>query len=82
MMVSTHCRAHSSESSDANSHGTSETPPQTEIQEVEATVWVCGCKECLGLSLGLGAGDEPVQSLRVRITAQTSIADIAVVVCY
>lgn len=82
MMFSTHCRAHSLETTGANSCGTSEAPPQTELQEVEATVQVWGCRECLGLSLGLGAGDEPVQSLRVRITGQTSSADAVVGVCY
>ena len=81
-MVSTYCRAYSLETTGANSCGTSEAPPQTELQELDATVQVWGCRECLGFSLGLGAGDEPVQSLRVRLRGQTSTADIAIGVCY
>lgn len=53
-----------------------------QLQEVDATLQVWGYREGLGLSLGLGAGDEPAQSLGVRVRGQTSTADIAVGVYY
>jgi len=44
VMVSTHCRAHSLETTGANSCDTSETIPQPELQEADTTAQLWGCR--------------------------------------